>query len=152
MVKYFKISLKDTCFHNSINSLELYLFPECLLNFFSNLYILPWSGKTFKFIVFTILEDKLNLGIFTHAPLSSQYSNPNSYHHTTSPRRGRLLILPIQRFFKNPFHQKVKRGEGNYDLLLENSTKKFENDLEYYIIYTLYNLYFFFKCDGLTVL
>ena len=33
-----------------------------------NLYIPPSVGKAFKFMVFTFLENVLNLCIFTHAP------------------------------------------------------------------------------------
>ena len=66
----FKISLKDASFHISINSLGLYLSPECFLNFLSNLYIPPWLEKNFKFMVFSFLENVLNLGIFNHALLS----------------------------------------------------------------------------------
>ena len=54
--------------------LGFYLSPECLLNFLSNLYIPPWVGKNFKFMVLTILENALNLGIFIHAPLPTQNS------------------------------------------------------------------------------
>ena len=43
----FKISLKDTYFHISINFLGLYLSPECSLNFLSNLFI-PLCRKNFE--------------------------------------------------------------------------------------------------------
>ena len=36
----------------------------CLLNFF---YVQPWLGKIFKFMVFTFLENALNLGNYIHA-------------------------------------------------------------------------------------
>ena len=45
----FKISLKDTSFHISINSLGLYLSPECLFNFLSKFYIPPCAGKISNF-------------------------------------------------------------------------------------------------------
>ena len=69
----FKINLKHTSFYISINSLGLYLSPECLLNFLSNLYIPPCVRKIFKFMVFAFLENALNLSIFTYAfPLPTQ--------------------------------------------------------------------------------
>ena len=37
--------------------------------FFSNLYISLCVGKKFKFMIFTLLENALNPGIFTHAPI-----------------------------------------------------------------------------------
>ena len=45
----FKISLEDTSCHISINSLGLYLSPECLFNFLSKFYILPCAGKISNF-------------------------------------------------------------------------------------------------------
>ena len=65
----FKISIKDTSFYISLNSLRFYLSPECLLSFLSNLCMPPCVGKNFKFMMFTFLENALNLGVFTHAPL-----------------------------------------------------------------------------------
>ena len=63
-------------FHISINSLELYLSPECVVNFLSNLYIPPCVGNIFKFMVFTFVENALNLGIFTHVPHSPAKTFP----------------------------------------------------------------------------
>ena len=64
----FKISLRDTSFHICLNSLGFYLSPECLLNFFLIWYSSINVGKFFQFMVFTFLENALNLCIFTHAP------------------------------------------------------------------------------------
>ena len=57
----------------------------------------PCVGKTFKFIVFTFLENALNLGIFTHAPVP---------HSKLQPK-----------FFENLFLSTAERGVENYDLL-----------------------------------
>ena len=91
----YKIRLKDTSFRIYINSLGLYLSPECLLNFLSRIYILPWLGKIFKLIMFLFLENTLNLGIFSDASLSTQNSPmflslppPPLY----TPGTGKLLI------------------------------------------------------------
>ena len=43
-------------------------------------------------MVFTFLENALNLGIFTRAPLPTQNSPSSSYHRTLD--RGKLLIPP----------------------------------------------------------
>ena len=64
-----KISLKYASFHISIIFLGVYFFPEYLLNFLSNLYISPCVEKSFKFVMFTVLENALHLGIFTYASL-----------------------------------------------------------------------------------
>ena len=42
----------------SMDSFGIYLSPEHFLNFPSNLYIPPWLGEIFKFIVFRLLENK----------------------------------------------------------------------------------------------
>ena len=61
-------------------------------------------------MVFTFLENALNLYIFTHAAV------PHSKLQTG--------------FFKIMFPQD-KRGEENYDLIYENSIRKYEDDLEH---------------------
>ena len=61
-------------------------------------------------MVFAFLENALNLGMFTHAPFPIQ----NSW----------------QNFLKIcfPQHQKVVK---EYELLYQNSVRKFEDDLEH---------------------
>ena len=86
----FKISLKVTFIHIYIYLLGLYLSPECLLNFLSNLKIF------FIFMVLTILENALNLGIFTHAPFPTQNSSPGSYRDTPGRRK---LLIPLGSIF-----------------------------------------------------
>ena len=78
---------------------------------FSNLYIPPSVGKFFRFILFTFLENVLNLGIFTHALV------PHSKLEAE--------------FFENLFPSTADRGGENYDLLYQNSIRKYENDLEH---------------------
>ena len=60
----FKISIKDTSFHISLNSLGL---RARMLVEFSLTCIFHLCGKSFKFMVFTFLENASNLGIFAHA-------------------------------------------------------------------------------------
>ena len=55
--RYFRINLKDTSFYIAVCLLRFYLSLEFLLSFFSNLYIPPWLGKIFKFVVFRLLEN-----------------------------------------------------------------------------------------------
>ena len=81
----FKIDLRDTSFHISINSLGLYLSPESLSNSLSNLYIPPWLGTIFKFMVFRFLENafpsqKTESRYFYSCNLS-QNSPSGSHHH-----------------------------------------------------------------------
>ena len=78
-------------------------------------------GKSFKFMVFTFLENALNLGIFTHVPsLLTQCSPLSSYHHILVRRK--LLILN---------YSLLNWGGGNYDLLYQNSIRKYESGLEH---------------------
>ena len=53
-------------FYKLLRALSL---SRILNKFLSNLYIQPWLGKNFKFMVLIFLENALNLGIFTHAPI-----------------------------------------------------------------------------------
>ena len=62
-------------------------------------------------MVFTFLENPLNLGIFTHVPI------PHSKLHAE--------------FFENLFRPTAERGGENYDLLYQNSIRKYEDDLEH---------------------
>ena len=57
----------------------------------------PCVGKTFKFIVFTFLENALNLGIFTHATIPHLKLQPE--------------------LFENLFPPTAESGGENYDLL-----------------------------------
>ena len=65
-------------------------------------------GKSFQFMVFTFLENALNIRIFTHA------SVPHSK-------------LQVE-FLKICFCQDGKGG-GSYDFLYQNPIKKYEDDL-----------------------
>ena len=60
----FKISLKDTSFHISLNSLGFCL--SRMLVEVSNLYIPTCVGKFFQFMVLTFLENALNPCIFSY--------------------------------------------------------------------------------------
>ena len=67
--------------------------------------------KILKFVAFTFLESALNLGIFTHVPVPK------------SKLQGE--------FFENLFPPTAGRGGENYDLLYQNSIKKYEDELEH---------------------
>ena len=66
-------------------------------------------GKIFEFMVFTFLKNVLNLGIFTHAPVAHSKLQAE--------------------FFENLFSPTAERGGENYDLLYQNSVRKYENNL-----------------------
>ena len=49
-----------------------------------------------------------------------------------------------QKFLKIcPPQKKTEKGGENYDLLYQNSVRKYEDDLEQQVIYVLYDLQFF---------
>ena len=74
------ISLRDASFHISLNSLGFYLSPEFL-------YIQPCVRKFFQFIVFTFLENALNLCIFTHALVPRSKLQVEFFENLFPPRR-----------------------------------------------------------------
>ena len=104
----FNISLKDTYFHISINSIVLYLSPEFLLNFQSNFRIPPYMRKMFKFIEFKPLEMHW-FQSFLLMPLLTQNSLPTTSHHALGRRK--LLITPDSILSKICFPQQWKGKE-----------------------------------------
>ena len=97
-----------------INSLGLYLSPEWLLNFLQLVYSTMY-GKNFKFMVFTFLENALNLGILLTPSFPTQNSRQN--------------------FLKTCFPQQQNYFPQNYDLLYQNSFRKNEDGLEHGYLY-----------------
>ena len=61
----------------------------------------------------------------------SLQSKLSSKFLSSSPWHREITHSPRQRFSKNLFSQKAERGGGNYDLLYQNSTRKYEDDLQY---------------------
>ena len=80
-------------------------------------------------MVFMFLESVLNLGIFTHAlrPLPKLSPKFLSSH----PRQREITHSRRQRFYKNLFAPTAERDRVNYDLLHQNSIRKYEDDLKY---------------------
>ena len=124
----FKIILKDTSFHISINSRRLYLSPECLLNFLSNFYIPPSVGKNFKLKESTFLKNALIQGIFTHVPTHSRLT-PKFL--SSRPMQKEITYSLRQSSFENLFPLTTEKGRQNYDLLYRNTVRKNEYDLEH---------------------
>ena len=77
---------------------------------------------------FAFLENALIRGMFTHAPPHSKLAPKflSSRH-----RQKEITHSPRQHFFKNQFLPTAERGGGNYDLLYQNSVRKYEHGLEY---------------------
>ena len=124
------VNLRDRSFDISLNSLGFYLSPGCLLNFLW-LNIPPCVREIFELMMFTFLENALNLCIFTHTPV------PHSK-------------LEVE-FFENMFPPRRKEW-GKIWLALSKFNHKIWRWLE-----TLVYLYFFVicnfsKCDSFTVL
>ena len=88
-------------------------------------------GKNFKFTVFAFLENVVNLGIFTHAHV------PHSELQAES--------------FENLFPLTEETVEEHYDLLYQNSIRKYEDVLEirFFLFCVICN---FSKFDAFTVL
>ena len=84
--------------------------------------------KTFKFMVFTVLENALIQGIFTHV---SPHSKPAPKFLSLDPRQKEITLSLSQHFFENLFFPTAERVGGNYDLLYQNSIRKCEDDWEH---------------------
>ena len=97
-------------------------------------YILPGVGRIFKFMVLTFLENALDLGIFTMSLLTLS-SPPSSCQHTIARRKLLIPHPPGQLFFENMFPPTGEKGGGNYDLLYQDSIKKYEDDLSKLEVY-----------------
>ena len=118
-------------------SLKLVYIPPCVENFF-------------KFMVFTFLENALNLGIFTHVSPHSKLAPKFLLSH---PRQKEITHSQGSIFPKICFPNS-RRGGGNYDLLYQNTKIQSENmkmtwDIRLFIFCVICN---FFKCDGFTIL
>ena len=71
---------------------------------FSLTCIFHHAWESFKFMVFTFVENAMNLGIFTHGPV------PHSKLQAE--------------LFENLFPPTAERGGENYGLLYQNSIRK----------------------------
>ena len=62
---------------------------------------------------------------------------PKGFIVTTPPPptpflgRGKLFIPPRQRFFENLLPPTAERGGGKFDLLYQNSIRKYQDDLKH---------------------
>ena len=89
---------------------------------------------------FTFLEHALIQDIFTNTP-------PNSKHApkflSSCPRQKKITHSLRQHSFENLFQPKAERSGGNDDLIYQNSTRRYEVDLEHYVFYILHDVQFF---------
>ena len=76
-----------------------------------------------------ILENALIRGIFTHAPPHSKLAPPKFL--SSCPGQKEITHSPRQHSFANLFPPTAERSGGNYDLLYQNSVRKYEDDLEH---------------------
>ena len=67
--------------------------------------------KILKFMVFKFLENAWNLGIFTYALVPHSELQEECFENLSPPT--------------------AERGGENYDLLYQNSIRKYEDDLEH---------------------
>ena len=88
-----------------------FIFPKFILNFFSNLCILPWSRKSLKLMVLglpenTFVSKKINLQTFTHVPQAKLFPG-----FLSSPVQAEEYHpLPLNNvFWKSIFHQQKER-------------------------------------------
>ena len=77
---------------------------------------------------FIFLEKPLIRGIFTHAPPHSKLAPKFLSSH---PRQKEITHSTRLHSFENLFPPTAERDRGNYDLLYQNSVRKYEDDLEH---------------------
>ena len=118
--------LQDTFFHISVTPQGFISLQNASRNF-SQTCILHHGWK--KFMEFTSLENALNPGIFSHTPPPPF---PQVSIITPLSRQRGIIQSPRQHFFE--------KGGGNYDLLNQNSIRKYEDHSEHQVIYILYEL------------
>ena len=85
-------------------------------------------GKNFQIYGVHIPRKCIDSRHFTHAPLHS-YLAPNFL--SSRRRQKEITLSPRQHSSENLFPPTAERGEGNYDLLYQNSVRKYEDDLEH---------------------
>ena len=86
-----------------------------------HVYTPPCVGKIYEFMMFTFLENALNLGIFTQVPSHLKLSPKllSSY-----PGQREITHSHRQHFFQKPVSPTAEKGGAKYDLLYQNSIKK----------------------------
>ena len=82
-------------------------------------------------MVFTFLENALNLGICIHALPPHSKLSTNSYHQTFARVGTGKLLICLAAFFENLLPPTAERGGEKYDLIYQNSIRKYEVDLEH---------------------
>ena len=122
----------------------------CLLNFLSNLYVLPWLGKIFKFMVFTSLENALDLGNYIHAT-SPFKTLPQVLFITPSQTNGDYSFPLDSVFSKICFPQQQKRVEDTMICFIKIKSGKI--NITWNIgSFIFFMICIFFKWDGFTAL
>ena len=82
----------------------------------------------FKFMELAFLENALIRGTFTHA-LPHLKLAPKFL--SSRPRQKEITHPPRQHSFENLFPPTGERVGGNYDLLYQNSVRKYKDDLKH---------------------
>ena len=100
-----------------------------LVEFSLKLLYSTMSGNSFQIYgVHIPRRNALIRGIFTQAPPHSKLAPK----FLSSRRRHKEIThYSRQHSFENLFPPTVERSGGNYDLLYQNSVKKYEDDLEH---------------------
>ena len=134
-------------FYKLLRTLSFY--PEWVLNFLSSLYILPYLGKSFKFLVFLSLEKVFNLGIFLMPP--SLVKALPQVLIINPPGTGELVDPPSSIFSKIYSPQQLKGMKKTMicfiKIQIENMRMTW--NIRLFIFCMIRS---FFKCDGFTVL
>ena len=97
---------------------------------------------------FTLLENALIRGIFTHTPPHSKLA-PKFL--SSGPRQKEITHSPRQYSFEIQFSPTAEKDGGNYDyfIKIQSENMKMTWKIRFFIFCMICN---FFKCDGFTIL
>ena len=141
----FKISLKDTSFHISMNSLGLYLSLQNACWIFSQTFMFHHVRETFSNLWSSHSQKMHWFQAFLLMLLPTQKSPPSCCHHALSRRK--LLIPPGSILWKTCFPQQQKGVEETMICFtkIQSENMKMTWNIRFFIFCMICN---FFKCDG----
>ena len=113
-------------FYNFLRALSLF---RMLVEFSLIFVLFHHVWENFQFMVFTFLENLLNLPPHPRPPPPQSKLYPKFL--SSHPRQREITHSLRQYFFKNLFPPTAERSVGNYDLLFRNSIRKYEDDLKH---------------------
>ena len=80
-----------------------------------------------KFSIYDVHDPRNGI----ESKIKTPYSKRSHRFLLSHPRQREITHSPRQHFFENLFPRTAERGGGNYDLLYQNSIRRYEGDWEH---------------------